>query len=106
MQCHDLSKSDMEARKQRQIENEKIASGETYQTTGESLTASTTNFINQLAGVDDRMKYTFAWFQDELGLETESSKLRLAEANAEMDYLNSLSTATIGFTDLGDRKKV
>ena len=104
--ANDLSKSDMEARKQRQIENEKIASGETYQTTGESLTASTTNFINQLAGVDDRMKYTFAWFQDELGLETKSSKLRLAEANAEMDYLNSLSTATIGFTDLGDRKGV
>lgn len=39
-----------------------------------------------------------------MGLSTESSDKRLAEANAEMDRLNSMAQATIGFTDLSEKK--
>ena len=101
-----ISKSEKEAREKRKKTNEDIASGKTNQTATESSIASAENFLNQLAGVDDRAKFTFAWLQKEMGLATESSDKRLAEANAEMDKLNSMAKATIGFTDLPEKEGI
>jgi len=101
-----ISKSEKEAREKRKKINKGIASGEIDQTAAESSIASAENFLNQLAGVDDRAKFTFAWLQKEMGLSTESSDKRLAEANAEMDRLNSMAKATIGFTDLPEKKGI
>ena len=99
-----ISKSEKEARKKRKKINQDIASGKIDQTATESIISSSENFLNQLAGVDDRAKFTFAWLQKEMGLSTENSDKRLAEANAEMDRLNSMAQATIGFTDLSEKK--
>ena len=87
-----LSKGEIEALERQQAEFESSATMDVK----ESIVNSVQNGINQLIGVDDRMKLIF-------GVLTDNKKI-IGEANRELNRLNSYRGATIGFTDLSERE--
>ena len=103
-----VSKSELEQRKKREEEAIAFSGGQARTLAqggdieakelpiGKSYVNSVTNGLLQLQGVDDRFKLV-------LGTITDNDEL-IAEANAEIERLNSFQSPTIGFTDLPERE--
>ena len=97
-----ISAGEKKARAAREKERQYYAENPELLTESESMRNSLENGLNQLAGVDDRAKWLWAYMGVINGQEEYQDMLD--ESSAEIEKLNSLTQSTIGFTDLGERE--